>query len=210
MGIIVHDHDELARRMRALREGGKKIVFTNGCFDVLHVGHVRCLTDAATRGDFLIVAINSDDSVRKLKGAGRPVQNAAERAEILCAINGVSYVTIFEEPTVGPLLRKLRPQIGAKGTDYDASNLPERDVVAEINAELLIVGDPKRHSTVELLDRIRAGHSVASGKTGAAKGGAAAKSSPAAKKKPAGGKGAAKGTARQSKKRQRSASEAHA
>ena len=161
MGLIVLDHDELARRMRSLRDGGKRIVLTNGCFDLLHVGHLRCLSDAATRGDFLVVAINSDASVRRLKGADRPVQPAAERAEILSAITGVSYVTVFDEPTVGPLLRKLRPQIVAKGTDYDADNLPEREVVAEIGAELAIVGDPKRHSTIRLLERIRSGRGVA-------------------------------------------------
>ncbi len=163
MGLIVLDHDELARRMRGLKDGGKRIVFTNGCFDLLHVGHVRCLVDAARRGDFLVVAINGDDSVRKIKGPGRPVQPEAERAEILAAITGVAYVTIFREPTVGPLLRRLRPQIIAKGTDYDADNLPEREVVKEIGAELVIVGDPKKHSTIRLLERIRGDHPVGRG-----------------------------------------------
>src|SRR5262245_46431365 len=233
MGPIVHDHDELARRTRALRDGGKRVVFTNGCFDVLHVGHLRCLTDAATRGDFLIVAINSDASVRKLKGPDRPVQPAAERAEILCAIQGVSYVTIFDEPTVGPLLRKLRPHVVAKGTDYDATNLPEREVVAEIGAELAIVGDPKKHSTIRLLERIRSGKGVsggggASGSGGASpakspKGGAkAAKPAAAPKRGGKNAKGASKSPARamvdrvlaarnaSARKKSRSASEAHA
>jgi rfaE bifunctional protein nucleotidyltransferase chain/domain len=234
MGLVVHDHEELARRVRALRDGGKRVVFTNGCFDVLHVGHVRCLTDAATRGDFLVVAINSDASVRKLKGPDRPVQPAAERAEILCAITGVSYVTFFDEPTVGPLLRKLRPQIVAKGTDYDHTNLPERDVVAEIGAELAIVGDPKKHSTIKLLERIRSGKGV-SGGGGAGSGGAtasgaktdkaSAKTAKNAGGKKAGGKPAKPASKSQGKalvervlaaktasarKKTRSASEAHA
>jgi rfaE bifunctional protein nucleotidyltransferase chain/domain len=232
MGLIVLDHDELARRMRALRDGGKKVVFTNGCFDLLHVGHLRCLTDAATRGDFLVVAINSDASVRKLKGPDRPVQPAAERAEILSAITGVSYITIFDEPTVGPLLRKLRPQIVAKGTDYDENNLPEKEVVAEIGAEFTIVGDPKNHSTIKMLERIRGGRGVsgaASSKPGrsdakgaprsapkhapkGAKPGSAAKSGAT---KPAAAKAAkpvSKGSARPPpmKKKSRAASEAHA
>jgi rfaE bifunctional protein nucleotidyltransferase chain/domain len=155
MGQIVLDHDDLARRVRSLRAGGRTVVVTNGCFDLLHVGHVRCLTDAATRGDCLIVALNGDASVRKLKGAGRPLQPQAERAEILAAIQGVSYVTIFEEESVGPLLRKLRPQVLAKGTDYDASNLPERDVLAEIGAELISCGDRKSHATVDLIAKLR-------------------------------------------------------
>jgi rfaE bifunctional protein nucleotidyltransferase chain/domain len=155
MGQIVLDHEDLAKRVKGLRLGGKRVVVTNGCFDLLHVGHIRCLADAASRGDCLVVAINSDSSVRKLKGAGRPVQPQAERAEILCAIQGVSYVTIFDEESVGPLLKLLRPQIVAKGTDYTAHNLPEKDVVAEIGAELVIVGDPKRHSTIDLIARVR-------------------------------------------------------
>jgi rfaE bifunctional protein nucleotidyltransferase chain/domain len=175
MGLIVLDHDELARRMRALREGGKRIVFTNGCFDLLHVGHVRCLADAATRGDFLVVAINSDASARRLKGPDRPVQPAGERAELLSSITGVSYVTMFDEPTVEPLLRKLRPHVVAKGTDYDQDNLPEKEVVAEIGAELAIVGDPKKHSTRKLLERIRSGRGVGAARSAGALKGARAK-----------------------------------
>ncbi|MBL8843418.1 MAG: adenylyltransferase/cytidyltransferase family protein [Planctomycetes bacterium] len=162
MGIILRDHDELAQRLRGLRDGGKRVVFTNGCFDLLHVGHIRCLIDAAKRGDFLVVALNSDASIRKLKGPDRPVQPEAERAEILAALNGVAYVTIFHEETCGPLLRKLRPQLVAKGTDYSLETLPEREVLAEIGAELILVGDPKDHSTVDLLARIR-GQQGASG-----------------------------------------------
>jgi rfaE bifunctional protein nucleotidyltransferase chain/domain len=210
MGLIVLDHEELARRTRGLRDGGKRVVFTNGCFDLLHVGHVRCLLDAATRGDFLIVALNSDDSIRKLKGTDRPVQPEAERAEIVAAIQGVSYVTVFAEPTVGPLLRKLRPQIVAKGTDYDADNLPEKEVVAEIGAELVIVGDPKKHSTVKLLDRIR-GRPAARGKEGAAKPGKGRAKAPAKTAKPAARKPAKAPRAMLERvKRARGMSEAHA
>ena len=115
MGLIVRDHEELARRLRGLRDAGKRVVFTNGCFDLLHVGHIRCLQDAANRGDYLVVALNSDASVRKLKGPSRPVQNQDERAELLCALNGVAYVTIFDDETCGPLLKLLRPQLVAKG-----------------------------------------------------------------------------------------------
>ena len=210
MGLIVLDHAELARRTRALREGGKKVVFTNGCFDLLHVGHVRCLTDAATRGDFLIVALNSDASVKKLKGPERPVQPQLERAEIVASIAGVSYVTIFEEPTVGPLLRKLRPQVVAKGTDYDSDNLPEKEVVAEIGAEFVIVGDPKKHSTIKLLEKIR-GRGGAGAKPAAkpAKPAKNAGAKPSAKSPPAKKAGAA-APRPTLKKRLRAASEAHA
>ena len=218
MGLIVLDHEELSRRMRGLREGGKRIVFTNGCFDLLHVGHVRCLIDAASRGDFLVVAINSDESVRKLKGAGRPVQSERERAELLCALTPVSYVTIFNEPTCGPLLRKLRPQAVAKGTDYNLENLPEKDVLSEIGAELLLVGDPKRHSTIDLLERIRGGRGAGKSKeakpskpTKAAKAPAPARGKapkPAAKSPPQ--KARAAHAAAAKKRAARPASEAHA
>jgi rfaE bifunctional protein nucleotidyltransferase chain/domain len=157
MGLIVRDHEELARRLRGLRDAGKRVVFTNGCFDLLHVGHIRCLVDAAKRGDYLVVALNSDASVRKLKGPERPVQNEEERAELLCALQCVAYVTIFGEETCGPLLRLLRPQLVAKGTDYTLETLPERDVLAEIGAELIRAGDPKDHSTIDLIDRIKRG-----------------------------------------------------
>ena len=157
MGQIVRDHEELARRLRGLRDGGKKVVFTNGCFDLLHVGHIRCLQDAARRGDFLVVALNSDASIRKLKGPERPVQPEDERAELLCALQCVAYVTIFEDETCGPLLRQLRPQIVAKGTDYSLATLPERDVLQEIGADLVLVGDPKDHSTIDLITQIKDG-----------------------------------------------------
>ncbi len=177
MGLIIRDHDMLAQRVRGLRDGGKRVVFTNGCFDLLHVGHIRCLTDAARRGDYLVVALNSDASIRKLKGAGRPVQSEEERAEILAAIQGVAYVTLFDEETCGTLLRKLRPHFVAKGTDYRLETLPEREVLAEIGAELILVGDPKNHSTIDLIAQIRSGKSAKpAGKSAGRNGKPAAKS----------------------------------
>jgi len=170
MGQIVLDQDDLAKRLKSLKVGGKRVVVTNGCFDLLHVGHVRALQDAKKRGDCLVVAINSDASVRKLKGSGRPLQSQSDRAEILAAFDGVTYVTIFEEETVGPLLRRLRPSIVAKGTDYTAENFPERDVLAEIGAELIIVGDPKGHSTRDLLKLASQAHAASLARVAAAKG----------------------------------------
>ena len=170
MGQIVLDQDDLAKRLKSLKVGGKRVVVTNGCFDLLHVGHVRALQDAKKRGDCLVVAINSDASVRKLKGSGRPLQSQSDRAEILAALDGVTYVTIFDEETVGPLLRRLRPSIVAKGTDYTAENFPERDVLAEIGAELIIVGDPKGHSTRDLLKLASQAHAASLARAAAAKG----------------------------------------
>ena len=194
MAESILDHEDLARRIKGLRAGGKRVVVTNGCFDLLHVGHIRCLKDAASRGDCLVVAINSDKSVRALKGAGRPVQPQAERAEILIALRGVDYVTVFDEPTVATLLRQLRPQVVAKGTDYDAKNFPEREVLAEIGAELVIVGDSKDHSTIDLIGRIRASKGGGpSGKSATKSGSAARGAKPAAAKK---GKSGAKPSAK--------------
>ena len=161
MGQVVLDQDDLAKRLKVYKVGGKRIVLTNGCFDLIHVGHIRCLQDAAKRGDCLVVAINSDASVRALKGSGRPFQSQAERAEILAAIEGVSYVTVFDEPTVGPLLRRLRPSLLAKGTDYTVENLPEKEVLVEIGAELVVVGDKKSHSTRDLMRKVHSAYVAA-------------------------------------------------
>jgi len=190
MGQIVLDQDDLAKRLRSLKVGGKRVVVTNGCFDLLHVGHVRALQDAKRRGDCLVVAINSDASVRKLKGSGRPIQSQADRAEILAALDGVTYVTVFDEETVGPLLRRLRPTIVAKGTDYTAENFPERDVLTEIGAELIIVGDPKGHSTRDLLKLASQAHAASLARATAAKGRGGAK--PARSNGRPGAKGAAR------------------
>ena len=150
MGEVIHDRGELKKRCE-----GKRVVFTNGCFDLLHVGHVRSLAAAAALGDILVVAINSDESVRTLKGPGRPLVSCEDRAELLAALACVDFVHPFPELDVGDVLLSLRPQVHAKGPDYSPENLPERDVVKEIGAELAIVGDKKDRSVTELLDRIR-------------------------------------------------------
>jgi rfaE bifunctional protein nucleotidyltransferase chain/domain len=146
--------DDLIRRIAEDRTAGRTIAFANGCFDLLHVGHVRYLQSAAAEADRLIVAINDDDSVRRLKGRGRPVLAAAHRAELVAALRGVDYVVIFPEPTVGPLLETLKPDVHCKGTDYTVDTVPERDVVTGYGGRVAIVGDPKDHSTRDLLARI--------------------------------------------------------
>jgi len=146
--------EELANRIAAVRENGARIVLANGCFDVVHVGHVRYLAGARALGDILVVGINSDEQVAIQKGAGRPVLPANERAEIVAALESVTYVTIFDEPTVEQLLLALKPDVHAKGTDYTTESVPERDVVRSYGGEVAIVGDPKDHSTTEILARI--------------------------------------------------------
>jgi rfaE bifunctional protein nucleotidyltransferase chain/domain len=153
MGRVV-DLDELEQLIRADRAGGRTVALANGCFDLLHVGHVRYLQSAAAEADRLIVAINDDESVRRLKGEGRPVLAAAHRAELVAALRGVDYVVIFPEPTVGPLLEALKPDVHCKGTDYTLDTVPERDVVKGYGGRVAIVGDPKDHSTRDLLARI--------------------------------------------------------
>ena len=153
MGEIVR-RDELLRRVSEDRAAGRTIAFANGCFDLLHVGHIRYLEAAAEEADRLIVAINDDDSVRRLKGAGRPILSAPDRAELVAALRCADYVVIFSEPTVGPLLEALRPDVHCKGTDYTVDTVPERDVVKAYGGRIAIVGDPKDHSTRDLLARI--------------------------------------------------------
>jgi D-glycero-beta-D-manno-heptose 1-phosphate adenylyltransferase len=148
------NREELVKRVAAAREAGAKIVFANGCFDVLHVGHVRYLAGARELGDILIVGINSDRQVALQKGAGRPVLPESERAEIVAALESVDYVTIFDEPTVEELLLILKPDIHAKGTDYTTETVPERDVVRSYGGQVAIVGDPKDHSTSEIIARL--------------------------------------------------------
>jgi rfaE bifunctional protein nucleotidyltransferase chain/domain len=146
---------ELAARLAADRAAGRTVAFANGCFDLLHVGHIRYLEAAAAEADRLIVAINDDDSVRALKGERRPILAAEHRAELVAALRCVDYVVIFHEPTVGPLLETLRPDVHCKGTDYRIDTVPERDVVHAYGGRIAIVGDPKDHSTRDLLSRIR-------------------------------------------------------
>jgi rfaE bifunctional protein nucleotidyltransferase chain/domain len=142
---------ELKKRVAAWRKAGDAITLANGCFDLLHVGHVRYLHAAKQLGGRLIVAINSDDSVQALKGEGRPLMPAEERAEILSALADVDAVVIFPERDVRALIRELRPDVHAKGTDYAADTVPERDVVAECGGRVEIVGDPKDHSASEII-----------------------------------------------------------
>ena len=146
--------EELVHRVASAKEAGAKIVFANGCFDVLHVGHVRYLAGAKQLGDILVVGINADEQVAIQKGAGRPVLPANERAKIVAALESVNYVTIFNEPTVEQLLLALKPDIHAKGTDYTADTVPERDVVRSYGGQVAIVGDPKDHSTSEIIARL--------------------------------------------------------
>jgi len=137
--------------VRQWRSAGERVILTNGCFDLLHVGHVRYLRAAKQLGGKLVVAINSDASTRTLKGEGRPRVPEGERAEILAALADVDAVTVFDSPDVADLIRLLRPDIHAKGTDYTADNVPEHDVVIECGGQVAIVGDAKDHSTTDLL-----------------------------------------------------------
>lgn len=137
------------------RRAGRTIVFANGIFDLLHVGHVRYLQGASAEGDILVVGINSDASARKLKGEGRPILTERARAVLVAALAAVDYVAIFDDPNVEPLLRALRPDVHAKGTDYSPETVPEREVAALLGIRVAIVGDPKEHSTRDLLARVR-------------------------------------------------------
>ena len=147
----VLDRIRLMARVAIDRRNRKKIVLANGCFDFFHVGHVRYLAGAKMLGDCLIVAINSDEQVRNLKGENRPLMPELERAEIVSALIFVDYVTIFPEPTVEELVRAIRPDFHAKGTDYTTETVPEREVVREYGGQVAIVGDPKDHSSTELI-----------------------------------------------------------
>lgn len=153
MGEVV-SRDLLVRRVQEASTAGRTIAFANGCFDLLHVGHVRYLEAAAQEADLLVVAVNDDSSVRSLKGEGRPVLAAEHRAELVAALRCVDLVTVFPEPTVGPLLELLRPDVHCKGTDYTLDTVPERDVVRAYGGRVAIVGDAKNHSTRDLLARI--------------------------------------------------------
>jgi rfaE bifunctional protein nucleotidyltransferase chain/domain len=148
------DRDLLVERTNTARAGGARIVLANGCFDVLHVGHVRYLEAAKSLGDLLIVGINSDEQTRRLKGEGRPLVPQDQRAEIISALEAVDFVTIFEEPTVKQLLLALKPDIHAKGTDYTEESVPERDVIRSFGGRVAIVGDPKDHSSSQIIERL--------------------------------------------------------
>jgi rfaE bifunctional protein nucleotidyltransferase chain/domain len=152
----VLDERDLMDAIARERAAGRTIAFANGCFDVLHVGHIRYLQGAAKEADVLVVGVNGDESVCELKGTGRPVMNEAERAEIIAAIRGVSYVTIFSERSPGRLIGDLKPDVHCKGTDYTQDSVPEADIVRSYGGRIAIVGDPKDHSTTEFLKRMKA------------------------------------------------------
>lgn len=154
MGEVL-SREALLARVEQDRARGLTHAFANGCFDLLHVGHVRYLQAAAQEADRLIVAVNGDQTVRALKGPNRPILTAADRAELVAALRGVDYVVIFPEPTVTPLLELLKPAVHCKGTDYTPDTVPERDTVRAYGGRIAIVGDPKDHSTRDLLARIR-------------------------------------------------------
>jgi len=156
MGTIVSE-GELVEIVARDRAAGRTIALANGCFDVLHVGHVRYLQGAAAEADRLIVAVNDDESVRTLKGGGRPILTAADRAELVAALRGADYVVIFREATVERLLTLLKPDVHCKGTDYAVESVPERAVVKAYGGRTAIVGDAKSHSTRDLVARLSRG-----------------------------------------------------
>jgi len=145
---------ELEARIEADRNAGRTVAFANGCFDLLHVGHVRYLQGARAEADRLVVAVNSDASVRGLKGEGRPILDEGARAELVAALECVDYVVVFDDPTVDRLLRRLKPDVHCKGTDYTVDTVPERETVRAYGGRVAIVGDPKDHSTRALLAKL--------------------------------------------------------
>lgn len=156
MGRVV-DRAELLREAERLRRAGRRIAFANGHFDLLHVGHLRYLAAARTEGDVLVVGVNDDDSVRRLKGPGRPIVPAAERAELLTALEPVDFVVVFDGDSPAPLIAELRPEVHCKGPDYGApEDVPEYPVVRAYGGETRLVGDPKDHATSDLIERVRA------------------------------------------------------
>jgi rfaE bifunctional protein nucleotidyltransferase chain/domain len=148
------ERNRLIARVAITRRQGARVVFANGCFDLLHVGHVRYLEGARALGDLLVVGVNSDEQVRRLKGEGRPFVPERERAEVVASLRAVDLVTVFHEPTVEALLLAIRPDIHAKGTDYTEDSVPERHVVHSYGGRVCIVGDPKDHSSTEILGRV--------------------------------------------------------
>ena len=147
--------DEFVNYAEQVRAAGEQIILANGCFDLIHAGHVRYLAGAKALGGKLLVAVNSDKQVRGLKGNGRPLMSEAERAEIIAAFRFVDAVTVFDEPTVEEIIRLIRPDFHAKGTDYTTDSVPEREIVRECGGQVAIVGDPKDHSSTELLAAVK-------------------------------------------------------
>ncbi len=150
------NRDELVAVVAAKRSGGALITLANGCFDLIHAGHIRYLSGAKDLGGFLVVGINSDRQVRRLKGEGRPFIPEHERAEIISSLRFVDAVTIFDEPTVDALIDAIRPDVHAKGTDYSEDTVPEREQVRRYGGRVAIVGDPKDHSSTDLISMVRA------------------------------------------------------
>lgn len=147
--------EALRELLTQVKKQGKRIVFANGCFDALHVGHIRYLEGARREGDVLVVGVNDDASVALLKGPGRPVLHERARAQLVAALRAVDYVVLFGEPNVESLLESLRPDVHAKGTDYTSETVPERATAAQLGIRVAIVGDPKDHSTRDFLDTVR-------------------------------------------------------
>jgi len=152
---MILSRSQLIEQVARDRSQKLTIAFANGAFDLLHVGHIRYLEGAKREADRLVVAINSDESVRKLKGPNRPILAEADRAELVAALRAVDYVVIFTEPTVAPLLELLKPDVHCKGTDYTVDTVPERETVRAHGGRIAIVGDPKDHSTSNLLSRLK-------------------------------------------------------
>ncbi len=146
---------ELVENVAAARSASVKIVLANGCFDLIHVGHIRYLAGAKAIGDILVVGVNSDRQARALKGDARPFMPENERAEIVSSLRSVDLVTIFDEPTVEELIRAIRPDFHAKGTDYTVDSVPEREIIREVGGQVAIVGDPKDHSSTRLIEVVR-------------------------------------------------------
>ena len=152
---LILEREQLLMAIEAARSEGASVVLANGCFDLLHVGHLRYLAGAKALGDLLVVGVNSDAQARRLKGEGRPFMPEMERAEILAALKVVDLVTVFDEPTVEILIRSIRPDIHAKGTDYTEDTVPEREVIRQVGGRVAIVGDRKDHSSTELIEAVR-------------------------------------------------------
>jgi rfaE bifunctional protein nucleotidyltransferase chain/domain len=152
--LKIKNLEELKILVAEVHASGKKVVFANGCFDLLHVGHIRYLQAARTLGDVLILGVNGDASVSALKGTGRPLQPEADRAEVLASLECVDYVLVFDTPTVDGILKELRPDVHAKGTDYTEENVPECETVRSYGGQVAIAGDPKGHSTRDLIEII--------------------------------------------------------
>lgn len=153
----IHSREDVRAAVQKVRREGKRVVLANGCFDTLHVGHVRYLAGAKQEGDVLVVAVNSDSSVRRLKGAGRPILDEQARAELAASLRDVDYVVLFDEPDVQALLEELHPDVHAKGTDYTVETVPERATSKRLGIRVAIVGDPKNHSTRAFLEVVRKG-----------------------------------------------------